>query len=318
MGDVLVTGAAGFIGGHTVQYLSRECGLPVVASTRDGRNGTRRLDVQDPASMAAALAGVDAVVHCAVGGRAVTVDGTRALLRAAAEAGVRRVVHLSSNAVYGGAIGILAEDTAMVPAEGDGYPAWKAAAELACLAETGVETVRLRPTIVYGPGGMLWVGQFARRIRSGRWGVLGPAGEGTCNPVHVSDVASAIAAAVSAPGAAGQAFNVNGPDTTTWNGWFVKLAEVMGAPPLRTLSPAVLQARLYAALPVKAVARLRLGFGRNWLLGAPRRNELDLFAHRVGYSIEAARKAMGWTPSVPIAAGLAGTVEWLRTEGLAD
>ncbi len=318
MVNVLVTGAAGFIGGHTVRYLSRECGLSVVASTRDGWNGSLQVDVLNPAGIAAAMPGVDAVVHCAVGNRAVTVDGTRAVLRAAAEAGVRRVVHLSSNAVYGGATGTLAEDTATVPPDGDGYAAWKSAAELACLAETGVETVRLRPTIVYGPGGMLWVGQFARRIQSGRWGVLGAAGEGTCNPVYVSDVASAIAAALFAPGAAGQAFNINGPDTTTWNGWFAKLAEVMGAPPLRTIPPAVLQARLYAALPVKAVARIRPGFGRKWLLGAPRRSELDLFSHRVGYSIDAARNAMGWSPSVPIAVGLAGMAEWLRTEGLAN
>ena len=313
---ILVTGAGGFIGGYTTRYLERTAGVPVIAGTRDGRDGSRRFDVRDLAGMAEALAGVSTVVHCAVGDRAVTVDGTRDLLRAAAKAGVRRVVHLSSMSVYGGASGRVMEDTPMVSPDEDGYAGWKSAAEQACLAETGVETVRLRPTIVYGPGGKYWLGHTARRIASGHWGTLGAAGEGTCNLVHVADVAGAIAAAMSAPQAAGKAFNVNGPETTTWNGYFQALAKAIGAPPLRAITPMEMQARRYSALPLKAAAKLRPGLGRDWLLGVPSRSDLGLFASRATYPVDAARDGLGWTPSMGVAAGLADSVEWLRGEGL--
>jgi nucleoside-diphosphate-sugar epimerase len=316
MADILVTGAGGFIGGHTVCHL-QQSGVPVLAATRDGRNGSRRMDLRDAATLPAALAGVGMVVHCAVGDRAVTVDGTRDLLRAAAEAGVRRVVHVSSIAVYGSATGAVTEDTPMVRPDGDDYAGWKSAAEQACLAQTGLEVVRLRPTIVYGPGSALWAAQMARRIRSGRWGVFGPAGDGTCNPVHVSDVTSAIAAALLAPGAAGRAFNVNGPETLTWNDWFSRLAVFIGAPALSAISPASLRRRAYLSLPLKALARVRPGIGANWLLGAPARSELALFALQATYPTHAAKAALSWAPGTSIDAGLADTAAWLRSQGLA-
>jgi len=315
-GPVLVTGAGGFIGNHVVRHLSRDPALAVVASTRDRRDGSRRMDLRDPAAVRAALAGVSAVVHCAVGDQAVTVDGTRTLLRAAAAAGVRRVVHFSSMSVYDGDTGVVKEDAPLVSPDGRGYAAWKAAAEQACLAERGVETVRLRPTIVYGPGSRQWVSWFAQRIRSGRWATFGAAGEGTCNLVHVADVASAVAAALTSPAAAGCAFNVNGPEVMTWNGWFTRLAEAIGSPPLPAISPAAARAPMVAALPVKALGRLRPGLGGNWTLGAPGHGELCLFGLKATYPTDAAQTALGWTPNVRIAEGLVDTVAWLRQEGL--
>ena len=320
--DVLVTGASGFIGGHVMRHLAQR-GVSAVAATRDGRDGSRRLDLREPAGMAAALAGVDAVVHCAVGDRAVTVEGTGALLQAAAAARVRRVVHISSVAVYGGAAGSIAEDWPTVPVDGHGYAAWKAAAEAACLSQTGLEIVRLRPAIVYGAGSTLWVGQLARRIRSGRWGLFGAGGDGICNLVHVTDVASAVAAALQHPQGAGRAFNVNGPEQTTWNDWFGRLAQAIGAPPLQSLSPATLRARSIASLPLKAVARLRPGFAQggfvqNWLLGAPAASELALYALRASYPTAAAQERLGWRPEVGIAEGLADSARWLHQQGLAS
>ena len=319
MGTVLITGAGGFVGSQVRALLAADPALRVVAATRDGRDGTRRLDLHGPDLIARAgdaLAGVDAVVHCAVGDRAVTVDGTGALLRAAAAAGVRRFVHISSIAVYGAAAGLVVEAAPMVAPDSPGYAGWKAAAEQACLAQSGLGVVRLRPTIVYGPGSVPWVSHLARRIRSGRWGVFGAAGEGTCNLVHVADLARAIAAALAAPGATGQAFNINGPEQITWNDWFARLADAIGAPALRLVSPGALRARSMLALPLKAAARLRPGLANQWLLGAPAASELSLFALRATYSSEAAAAGLGWTPAVGIAAGLASCMDRLRQDGV--
>ena len=313
--SVLVTGSAGFIGSHVMQRLAAMPAVAAVAATRDGRAGTRRLDLRDENTLPAALDGVQAVVHCAVGDRAVTVDGTAALLRAAAAAGVRRVVHLSSVAVYGAVSGECPETAAMVPATGSGYAAWKAAAELACLEQRGVEIVRLRPAIVYGAGSMPWVAQLAQRIQSGRWGLFGRAGEGICNLVHVRDVADAAIAALQAPRAAGQALNINGNESLTWNGWFTALAQAIGAPPLQPVAPTRLWLRSLASYPVKAAARVSPGLASDWLLGAPARSELTLYALCARYPAEAATAALGWAPRVPIADGLAEAAEWLRSSG---
>lgn len=317
IGPVLVTGAGGFVGGHVASRLQRDPACTVIAATRDGRNGSRQLDLRDVAGLRSGLAGVGAVVHCAVGDRAVTVDGTRALLAAAAAQGVRRFVHLSSVAVYGGATGAVTEDTPLVPATGQGYAAWKVAAEQACLAQTGMEVVRLRPAIVYGPGSQIWVAKLAERIRSGRWGTFGQAGEGICNLVHVADVATATEAALSTAGAGGGAFNVNGAECVTWNDWFSRMAQALSAPRLLPLAPVALRARVLAALPVKAASRLRPGLAAHWLLGAPARSELALFALRATYPAAAAQAALGWSPQIGIDQGLAGCVAWLRQQSRA-
>ncbi len=317
MAKILVTGAGGFIGQHTVDFLRKTPGSSVIGSTRDGRSGTVQMDLRDETSIRAALDGVASVVHCAVGDRQVTVEGTRTLLHCAADAGVRRFVHISTMSVYGGAQGRVTEDTAMVSPDGDGYAAWKAAAEQACLEQKGLEIVRLRPTHVYGPRGTWWLGEMARRVRSGRWRNLGAAGEGTANMVYVGDVASAIAAALSSDDAVGLAFNVNGPETPTWNGWFTRLAELTNSPVPAPISPLSLKLRMALALPLKAAAKVRPGFARNLLAGIPGRSELGLFASHAMYPTDAATQVIGWSPEVDIDQGLALSMGWLRSEGLA-
>ncbi|MEU4034309.1 NAD-dependent epimerase/dehydratase family protein [Streptomyces collinus] len=106
---VLVTGGAGFIGSHVVDALRASGHEPVVFDVRDDPGA----DVRDPAAVAAALDGVDAVCHQAamvglgdgVADAAAYVSrndlGTAVLLAAMAAAGVRRLVLAGSMVVYG-------------------------------------------------------------------------------------------------------------------------------------------------------------------------------------------------------------------------
>lgn len=311
MGDVvrvLVTGASGFVGSHVVDRLARDPEFTVLAGRRDGAPGSVRLDVTDAASVTAAVRDVDALVHCAVGDRAVTVDGTARLLDAASAAGVRRVVHLSSVAVYGDADGRVTEETPLITG-GSGYAAWKADAERLCLRASSPEVIRLRPTIVYGAGSALWVETPLRRIRSGRWGTLGAAGEGICNPVHVTDVAEAVARALQAgPEVAGRAFNINGPETLTWNAWFNALAGAAGLGPLPELDAATLRRRRAVGVPLKALRRAIPAIDPDYLLGVPAASESALFARTATYPTEAAGQALGWQPRMGVAEGVAGAV----------
>ena len=322
-GVVLVTGAGGFIGGEVARLIAGEAGFRVRGATRDGRDLGRgivpyRLDVRDAAGLASALQGVDAVVHCAVGERATTLEGTANLMRAARATGVRRLVHLSSVSVYGSAAGVLDEDTPLVMRRGRGYAEWKRAAEALCrdAGRAGLQIAMLRPAIVYGPNSRYWITLPARRVLSGNWPALGEAGRGTCNPVHVRDVAEASLAAIRTPRLNGcEAFNISGSETTSWHDWYERVRAALGCPPLPAISPAAWRRRSLGSLPFKAVMRaapaLRRLMARR-LEVCPAQAELAMFALAATYPTDRAAERLGWRPRVRLAEGLQDAMAWLR------
>ena len=326
--QILVTGAGGFIGGAVARLLAAGPGFAVRGATRDGRATSAgvtpcKLDVCDGRGLAATLKSVDSVVHCAVGGRQTTVEGTRQLLRSAREAGVRRFIHFSSIAVYGEREGVVEETADLVSPEGQGYAHWKVAAEAICrdAARAGTEVVILRPAIVYGPGSLQWTIRPARRLRGGRWGALGEMGRGTCNAVHVDDVAAACLAAIRAPAraASGEAFNISGRETISWSGWYARLAESLGCRDLDDISPSGWRRRMITALPFKALGRLSPIAERIFeerILSGPSQSEMTLFGLAATYPTGKAEAALGWQPRIGLDEGLADSVNWLQSVGL--
>ncbi|QEO16386.1 NAD-dependent epimerase/dehydratase family protein [Acetobacter vaccinii] len=304
---VLVTGASGFLGSAVIKAIRATEGMTALAG---GRRNTGPDSVvfdilSSPATLATALAGVDAVVHCAAGSAQATVAGTRNTLEACRMAGVRQVVHISSIAVYGNAQGTVLENTPQVKTTGRSYAASKAMAEALCLSFAPLNIIRLRPTIIYGPDSPLWVTGLIARMKAGYWGTYGAAGNGTCNLVHVADVASAVVAALQTPQAGGQAFNINGPDTLSWNDWFRDLAQAAGLPPLRPVPEAVLYAQVLASLPFKLLRRAGIKPLPAWATSAPAPSEVRLFRRHATYPTQAAAQAMGWAPCIKLAQGLA-------------
>ena len=185
-GPVVVTGASGFVGRAVVERLVAD-GVRVRAAVRgDTLPFAPTVEVMPVGELCpgdgweAALRGADAVVHCAArvhrladdAGdplaefRRVNRDGTAALARRAAAAGVRRFVFISSIGVNGAqtfAEPFRAEDT---PAPHSPYAVskYEAEAELARVAsESDLEVVRIRPPLVHGPGAP---GNFAALLRA--------------------------------------------------------------------------------------------------------------------------------------------------------
>jgi nucleoside-diphosphate-sugar epimerase len=241
---VLVLGANGFIGHRLVEALIREPNLQPVAAVRRLGRGPERPEVEtvvcdatDRAAMERVLAGVDFAVNCVAGNDAAMVAATTVLCDVARRSGLRRMVHLSSMAVYGGATGLVDEAATPVTPM-NAYSLAKQACETSVrdYIRDGGEAVILRPGCVYGPGSEPWTGRIARLLQAGRLGDLGADGDGVCNLAYIDDLIAAIVVALGRPDVAGEAFNIASADPPDWNTYLKQFARVLGATPVQRLS----------------------------------------------------------------------------------
>ncbi|PZQ20362.1 MAG: complex I NDUFA9 subunit family protein [Sphingopyxis macrogoltabida] len=254
MGGQLITvlGGGGFVGRYVVQRLlaqgarvrvaQREPRKAVFLKPLGGLGQTQFVaaDVRDPASIARAVAGSDAVVNL-VGSfadmDAVQAKGAGHVAAAAKAAGVGTLVHLS-------AIGADRDSaSAYGRSKGDGEAAVRAAFPGAAI---------LRPSIIFGLEDK-FINRFAALIRMAPViPVIAPASR--FQPVYVGDVADAVVAALNAD-AAGKTFELGGPQIFT-------MAELM-----RWIAQATGRKRLFVELPDAVGGALASGLG--WAPGAP-------------------------------------------------
>lgn len=310
-GAVLVTGAGGFVGRRVVAALEA-AGMPVVAGYRRPPAGGTALDVLDPVALAAAMPGVETVVHTAVGDprdTRVIVDGTRNTLAAAQAAGVARFIQLSSVAVYGTVTGIIDEEAPTERPHG-AYGAAKVAAEAMCRDAAAMAVAILRPTLIYGPRSAQWTTPYLDRLHGG-CPRLGAAGRGDANLVHVDDLAGFIVHLAIASAPIAGTFNVNGADIPTWDGYLEALRTAIGAPgPTGTLPgrPTLAARKLAKALGRAGVTLAPLD---RFVTRTPSHDEIARFAAPVRYDI-ARMLATGYRPRISLAEGVAGIAAWER------
>jgi len=259
---VLVTGGTGFIGPHVVHAL-RAKDVPVRALVRDPSRASRLAawgvelatgDVTDPASLRAASEGADAVVHLVAiikGSRAdferVMAEGTRNVVAAAQEAGVRRFV--------------LASALGLDERSKDAVPYFKAKWEMErAVQESGLEYVIFRPSFVFGRDG----GVLPTFVRLARFAPVTPiigSGRQRLQPIWVEDLAEYYALALDEPAAANRTFELGGPEAVSWNEFWERLKRVLGVrrPSLHVPTGAMrLQATLTERLPGAPVTRDQL------------------------------------------------------------
>ncbi len=329
-GPALVTGATGFIGRRLVARLLaggravRALALPGEPVERcwPGPVEVFRGDVRDRTAVEAAVMGAGVVLHLAavVGdwGReslyqAVTVEGTRNVLGAAAAAGVRAVL-VSSVTVYGDAIGsdVCDEDHPFGRPQGPYGRAKQAQERIAreLEAAAGLRVTIVRPTNVYGPGSRPWVDDLSDHLRRGLPSLFGD-GEQNAGLAYVDNVADLLALAAYHPAAVGRVYNASDDLDVSWRRYFTDLTTAIGAPPPRAI-PAPL-ARAGAVLN-EALWRL-LGI---WESRPPiTREAVNLVGshHRVPGA--RARAELGWAPQVSYDEGLAAVLAYLGGAGAA-
>jgi dihydroflavonol-4-reductase len=322
---VLVTGATGFTGSHLARRLV-ECGDEVRAliraperhqDLRDDGIGVVEGDLRDGAALERAVSGVDVVYHVAavyrqagIGPetyRAVNALAVRELVRRAAAAGVRRVVHCSTVGVHGDVENPPAnEDAPLRP--GDLYQVTKLEGERLARetgSQLGIEVTVVRPSGIYGPGDRRLLKLF-RGVARRRFVTLGNGGI-YYHLTYIDDLVEGFRLCATHPRAAGRTYILAGGEVTTLNELVGLVAEGAGVP------------RPSGHLPVWPF----------WLAGAlcesvcvPLRIEPPIYRRRVdfftksrAFDISRARGEIGYAPRVGLREGIARTLEWYREHG---
>jgi len=223
---IAITGVTGFLGQQVLASLLQR-GLNCRALLRTGSAlpqhsallATVEGDLREPASLAALVDGVDAVIHtAAVMGTTdelllhqVNVEGSRELAQAAERAGARRFVYVSSMA-------------ARRPADGP-YAASKEAGQTAVDGFSG-SFVTLQPPLIYGPGSQV-VETIGKLSRCGLVPVIGSAA--ALYPVHVDDVAAVCIEAATRDDVESGVFTLPGPEAISFPQFTAAVLKALGS-----------------------------------------------------------------------------------------
>lgn len=316
--EILVTGGTGFLGrhvamallarGHGVRAMGRN--MAAIPDVLAAGAAPVRADLRDRDAVAAACAGVEAVIHAGAlsepwGPRAefeaVNVGGTAAVIAGCQAHGVRRLVYISSPSVTfgGGDVYEQREDAPYPRRFASVYSHTKKLGEDLVRASQGLETVILRPKAIFGPGDQALLPRLIAAARAGRLPQVGD-GHNHVDVTYVENVAHAAALALDAPAAVGGTYTItNGEHVPLWG----LIRRVLRACGLRDRLRALpLPAVLAAAAAMEARARL---LGGEPLLT---RYTATILGRTQTYTIAAAQRDLGYAPLVSVDEGVARTL----------
>lgn len=230
---IAVIGASGFVGSALTEYILDRTDRNVVpfchstgGATRLAHRGldTQRLDLLDREAVEAALRGVDYVVNCSRGSKQLMSDGLDNLLRASRDAGVGKLVHLSSVAVYGDPppASSSTEDAPAEPAPGS-YGAMKLMQDekVQHAAANGLNAVILCPPNIIGPYSD-YLMDVIHSIEAGRFRLIDE-GRHPVNIVDVNNLGACILAALDSAIVDGRRLFACEPADITWQAFCAQL-----------------------------------------------------------------------------------------------
>lgn len=320
MAESVVTGAAGFIGNHLADSLARAgesvTGLDIADPAGPLAEGRRHavVDLRDgdvrPYLQAGSTVYHLASRHLEVGiteaeYAAVNVDAAVGLVEACADAGVRRLVHVSTVGIYGHVEDPPAdEDAPRRP--GNLYERTKLRGERAVMeraATLTLDTVVVRPAWVYGPG-CPRTAKLLRAVRKRQFFFVASA-RNLRHPVHIDDMVRGLRSAASAPAPLPRRdYILAGPQVVTVRELVDACARVqgVGAPRITLPRPAFL------ALATAVELAFRV------LPGQPplSRRTLAFFENDNAFDIGAARRDLGFEPRIELDEGLEQALERLE------
>jgi len=333
----LVTGGCGFVGAAIARALKARGDDVIVLDLApecpvEGVD-YRRVDITDKAAVTEACRGVDTVIHNAsiVHTKqnkqdviwAVNLGGTENMLEAARANNVPRFIYISSGSVVyegkdieNGDESLPYSSISQAP-----YADSKIEAEKLTLADNGkggMATCALRPHVVFGPGDNRFMPTLLARGRKGQLSVQIGRGIWLSDYTYVSNMTDAVLLADEALAkggldsiAAGQAYFItNGEPMPFWD-FIRKVAARLGFPPIKYRAPKSL---IYAIAAVKEGIDTLKGGTLNAEDGMTRFAIRYMCTHHY-FSIEKARRELGYNPAVSVDEGIERTCQHLEAIG---
>jgi nucleoside-diphosphate-sugar epimerase len=322
---VLVTGASGFLGSHVAEALAAD-GHDVRVLIR--RTSSRAFlafpceeavgDLADPASLPAAVAGADAVIHAAglVKARTerefetVNACGTANLLGAIERHApdLKRFIYISSLAAHGPSEDGLPRPVDAPPRPLTAYGRSKLAGEdLTRASAVAGRAVIFRPPVIYGPRDPALVPFF--RLARFRLAPLLMGGHNRVSTVYVDDVAKAVALASTAEApVSGKTYCPEDGAVHTWRDLLSAIEDANGHRALRIHAPRW-------AFSAAALASEAFGFLARRPVSLTREKVDEMSRTHWVCSGDSLRRDLGWAPGTGIYEGVRLTREWYRRHG---
>ena len=317
---VFITGANGFIGRALAQryrgYGAEVCGVDFSA---DPAWNVAAGDLREIDRWRAQLAGADLVIHTAAvvsqvapmrSAWEVNCHATRRLLTACREAGVSRFVQFSSVAAFGFEFPDGVDESYPLITNGNSYTDTKITGEhtvLAAHAGGELDCTIIRPGDVYGPASRAWV-VIPLQLMKSRQFILPDGGRGIFSPIYVDDLIDGVVLAAGLKQGAGQIFSLTSGAGVTCAEFFGHHWRWLG----RQGSIPSLPKGLAIGMAETVGKLVRLA-GRETEMG---RGAIGLLSRRGTYSIDKARRQLGFEPKVDLAEGMRRSEAWARAADL--
>ncbi len=312
-----VTGGSGYIGRNVIRALVKRgcevCALarsPASAAKVEAAGAVAVMgDLADLPAMQAGMLGADWLVHAAADtghGRSsaaqekANLDGTRTVYDAARQAGIKRVIHISTEAVLlDGSPLINADETAPYPKRyAGGYSRTKAGAEQIALAASSeaMDVIVIRPRFVWGRDDTTALPQLIDAARSGKLAWIG-GGQYLISTTHIANLVHGILLALE-KGQDGEIYFITDGQPVMFRDFITRLLETQNVPAPKKAAP-----RWLVCLLVKAGERLSALTG-GALKGPMSWQEYATLGVQVTLSIDKARNKLGYAPVINQEEGL--------------
>jgi nucleoside-diphosphate-sugar epimerase len=325
---ILITGGTGFIGSR-LALGSLEKGdfvrvLGQVNTEAEAENrrlieskGARMVlgSVTETEKVAEAVKDIDAVFHLAAAQHEanvpdqrfwdVNVTGTKNLLAASVQAGVKRFVHGSTIGVYGsGQEGVLDEASSLNP--DNIYGVTKLEAEKAVRSmESKIPWVIIRISETYGPGDRRLLKLF-RAIKKKAFFMIGK-GENWHHPIYIDDLVMGMTLAATSENAVGRVFILAGKEPLTTRQMVQEISAALGISVTRFSAPLG---------PFVILAATMENLLRPLGIQPPlHRRRLDFFRKNFSFSIEESTRRLGFDPQTSFRQGVEKTRRWYSEIG---
>lgn len=322
----LVTGGTGFTGSHLVRrLLERGHEVEVVDNARGlfwdelQQQGARLVlgSVTDQTLMDRLTEGKEAVFHVAAAFRGVSlphkvywevnVEGTRHLLEASLRHGVKRFMYCSTEGVHGHIKNPPADENAPIaPKDYYQYSKWEGEKVVREYVRKGLPSVILRPTAIYGPGDPERFLMIYRRVKTGVFPMFGP-GRVTYHPLYIDHLTDAFELAWEKEAALGQTYLIADEEYISIENLVREVAKVMKVP---------VKIPHFPFWPVYAAAALCEGICKPLKITPPIfRRRADWYRQNRAFTIEKAKRELGYNPTVSLTEGLERTYRWYLEKG---